>query len=74
LRWRTTASASRPASARRSSAAFYQVDRRLARESGGVGLGLSIVELNVRARGGSIDVKSQPGRGSISSGAIPEAA
>jgi signal transduction histidine kinase len=52
---------------------FYQVDRRLAREAGGVGLGLSIVEFIVRAHGGSIDVKSQPGRGSTFSVAIPEA-
>ena len=52
---------------------FYQVDRRLARETGGVGLGLSIVEFIVRAHGGSIDVKSQPGRGSTFSVAIPEA-
>jgi signal transduction histidine kinase len=52
---------------------FYQVDRRLARESGGCGLGLSIVEFIVRAHGGSIDVKSQPGRGSTFSVAIPEA-
>ena len=50
---------------------FYQVDRRLAREAGGVGLGLSIVEFIVRAHGGSIDVKSQPGRGSTFSVAIP---
>ena len=52
---------------------FYQVDRRLARDAGGVGLGLSIVEFIVRAHGGSIDVKSQPGRGSTFSVAIPEA-
>ena len=52
---------------------FYQVDRRLARETGGCGLGLSIVEFIVRAHGGSIDVKSQPGRGSTFSVAIPEA-
>ena len=50
---------------------FYQVDRRLARDTGGVGLGLSIVEFIVRAHGGSIHVKSQPGRGSTFSVAIP---
>jgi signal transduction histidine kinase len=43
---------------------FYQVDRRLARESGGVGLGLSIVEFIVRAHGASVQVQSQPGKGS----------
>ena len=53
---------------------FYQVDRRLARDAGGCGLGLSIVEFIVRAHGGSIAVKSQPGHGSTFSVAIPEAA
>jgi len=52
---------------------FYQVDRRLARETGGCGLGLSIVEFIVRAHGGSIEVESQPGRGSTFSVAVPEA-
>jgi len=53
---------------------FYQVDRRLARESGGCGLGLSIVEFIVRAHGGSVAVRSRPGQGSTFTVAIPEAA
>jgi signal transduction histidine kinase len=52
---------------------FYQVDRRLARDTGGCGLGLSIVDFIVRAHGGSVEVKSQPGHGSTFSVAIPEA-
>ena len=43
---------------------FYQVDRRLARETGGCGLGLSIVEFIVRAHGGEVAVESRPGAGS----------
>lgn len=43
---------------------FYQVDRRLARETGGCGLGLSIVEYIVRAHGGEVSVESRPGAGS----------
>ena len=39
---------------------FYRVDQRLARETAGVGLGLSIVELIVRAHGGSVSVQSAP--------------
>ena len=43
---------------------FYQVDRSLAREAGGCGLGLSIVDFIVRAHGGEVAVKSVPGEGS----------
>lgn len=43
---------------------FYQVDRRLARGTGGCGLGLSIVDFITRAHGGEVDVESEPGRGS----------
>jgi signal transduction histidine kinase len=52
---------------------FYQVDRRLAREAGGCGLGLSIVEFIVRAHGGVVEVASEPGKGSQFSVAIPVA-
>jgi signal transduction histidine kinase len=43
---------------------FYQSDRRLARTHEGCGLGLSIVQSVVRLHGGTITVKSAPGRGS----------
>jgi signal transduction histidine kinase len=44
---------------------FYQVDQRLARERGGCGLGLSIVDFIVRAHGGHVTVESEPGSGSL---------
>lgn len=44
---------------------FYQVDQRLARTSGGCGLGLSIVQFIVKAHGGSVRVTSQAGGGSV---------
>jgi signal transduction histidine kinase len=43
---------------------FYQVDQRLARERGGCGLGLSIVDHIVRAHHGTVTVRSTPGGGS----------
>jgi signal transduction histidine kinase len=43
---------------------FYRVDQRLSRETSGVGLGLSIVELIVRGHRGSVTVQSAPGVGS----------
>jgi signal transduction histidine kinase len=50
---------------------FYQVDRRLSREAGGVGLGLSIVQFIVHAHGGTVGVRSQPGQGSTFTVTIP---
>ena len=43
---------------------FYRVDQRLARDTGGVGLGLSIVDLIVRAHRGTVSVRSETGAGS----------
>ncbi len=50
---------------------FYQVDQRLARATGGCGLGLSIVEFIARAHGGAVEVQSQPGAGSTFRVSLP---
>jgi signal transduction histidine kinase len=50
---------------------FYQVDARLARETGGCGLGLSIVESIVKAHGGSVRVASQLGSGTTFTVSLP---
>jgi two-component system OmpR family sensor kinase len=42
---------------------FYRADRSRSRESGGVGLGLSIVAAVAEAHGGSVAAESEPGRG-----------
>ncbi len=43
---------------------FYQVDQTLSRRGSGFGLGLSIVKSFVNVHNGSIEVRSEPGRGS----------
>jgi signal transduction histidine kinase len=53
---------------------FYQVDRRLARGTSGVGLGLSLVDEILRAHGGTVDVVSEPGAGSTFTMRLPRAA
>jgi two-component system phosphate regulon sensor histidine kinase PhoR len=43
---------------------FYRVDSSRSRETGGTGLGLSIVKHVMQRHGGSIEIESEPGRGS----------
>jgi len=42
---------------------FYRIDKARSRESGGVGLGLSIAKWAVEANGGRIELHSEPGHG-----------
>jgi heavy metal sensor kinase len=44
---------------------FYRADKARSRESGGAGLGLSIARWEAEAHGGSIEVQSIPGSGSL---------
>jgi signal transduction histidine kinase len=62
-----------PRDARRVFERFYQVDRRLSREHGGCGLGLSIVKQLVEAHGGSVAVESRLGVGSTFTIRLPAA-
>jgi signal transduction histidine kinase len=50
---------------------FYRVDQSLSRQTSGVGLGLSIVELIARGHGGTVRVASQPGHGSTFTIRVP---
>ncbi len=53
---------------------FYQADQQLSRTAGGCDLGLSIVQGIVTAHGGTIDVQSQPGKGSTFVVSLPSCA
>lgn len=45
--------------------AFYRADKARSRKDGGVGLGLSVVDLIVKKMGGSLSFSSEPGKGTI---------
>lgn len=51
---------------------FTQVDTRRNRQSGGVGLGLAISKELIHHMGGTITVKSRPGKGSTFSFVVPQ--
>ncbi|MBI1310354.1 PAS domain-containing protein [bacterium] len=52
---------------------FYRVDEARSRDVGGTGLGLSIVKHLINEFGGSVDVQSEPGKGSTFTVRLPAA-
>ncbi len=50
---------------------FYRIDKSRSKETGGVGLGLSIAEWIAHAHGGRIEVDSKPNRGSVFTVYVP---
>ncbi|MBF4694978.1 sensor histidine kinase [Fusibacter ferrireducens] len=51
---------------------FYRVDKSRARQSGGVGIGLSIVKAIVNAHGGQLEVRSEEQKGSVFTVRLPK--
>lgn len=60
-----------PEHLRRLGERFYRVDKARSRESGGAGLGLSIVRSVVARHGGSFDLASRPGEGTTAAIRLP---
>lgn len=54
------------------SQAFYRVDKARSRKLGGAGLGLAICRLVAQAHGGSLEIESLEGQGTIVSLVLPE--
>ena len=50
---------------------FYRVDKARSRQQGGAGLGLALVRSIIEARGGQVQVRSQPGQGSVFTVLLP---
>jgi signal transduction histidine kinase len=50
---------------------FYRVDDALSRRTQGTGLGLYLAQAVIKAHGGTITVRSEPGKGSTFHVALP---